>query len=437
MRSTCKRTLLALGIAALVTPVAHATNGYFAHGYGTKNKGMAGAGVALPQDSLAAATNPAGMVWVGDRMDLGAAIFSPRRKATEHNTAAPTMLNPFAGGFVINGTYDSDSEYFLVPHFGRNWMLGADSSFGVVVYGNGGMNTDYPSPGPWPGGEATGVDLMQLFVAPTYSKKISDKASWGVAPILAMQFFEARGVGVFGNFSTDASNLTNKDHDISYGAGVRVGWQGEVSPGLTLGAAATSKIYMSEFDDYAGLFAESGGFDIPAQVTLGLTWNSTPRSSLSFDIQHIMYSQVDSVANSITNLRQCDAFTMFAGFPVAPTDAGCFGGSNGAGFHWDDMTIYKLGYQWQTSSDWTWRVGASYGEQPIDETTLNILAPGVQETHLTFGFTKAMGSDSELNFAAMYSPEKSVRNTNALGFPDDVELEMYQYEFEASWGWRF
>ena len=37
---------------------AYATNGYFAHGYSIKNKALAGAGAALPLDSLAASTNP-------------------------------------------------------------------------------------------------------------------------------------------------------------------------------------------------------------------------------------------------------------------------------------------------------------------------------------------------------------------------------------------
>ena len=39
-----------------LTPMtALATNGYFSHGYGTISKGMAGAGTALSQDSIAAA----------------------------------------------------------------------------------------------------------------------------------------------------------------------------------------------------------------------------------------------------------------------------------------------------------------------------------------------------------------------------------------------
>ena len=61
--------LLVAGAAA--SPLAFATNGYFAHGYGVKSLGMAGVGYALPQDGLAAATNPAGTALVGDRLDLG------------------------------------------------------------------------------------------------------------------------------------------------------------------------------------------------------------------------------------------------------------------------------------------------------------------------------------------------------------------------------
>ena len=49
----------AVAAVLILAPVAQATNGYFTHGYGTTNKGMAGAGVALPQDALTVATNPA------------------------------------------------------------------------------------------------------------------------------------------------------------------------------------------------------------------------------------------------------------------------------------------------------------------------------------------------------------------------------------------
>ena len=47
--------IISFFIVVTVSFNAAATNGYFAHGYGTKNKGLAGGGVALPQDSMIAA----------------------------------------------------------------------------------------------------------------------------------------------------------------------------------------------------------------------------------------------------------------------------------------------------------------------------------------------------------------------------------------------
>lgn len=54
---------------------AFATNGYFQHGYGIKSQGMGGVGIALPQDSLTAAINPAGMGLIGNRYDFGINYF--------------------------------------------------------------------------------------------------------------------------------------------------------------------------------------------------------------------------------------------------------------------------------------------------------------------------------------------------------------------------
>ena len=59
--------IMALSLSSLA---ANATNGYFAHGYGARSKAMAGTGVAFSQDSLAGALNPAGLVYVGNRVDV-------------------------------------------------------------------------------------------------------------------------------------------------------------------------------------------------------------------------------------------------------------------------------------------------------------------------------------------------------------------------------
>ncbi len=433
-----------IALVALTFPASvWATNGYFTHGVSTAEKGLAGAGVAFSQDTLAAGNNPAGMVWQGARYDVGAAIFGPMREySSEGGPSAPVGFAcgaacPFSIGDG-DQSIDSENEAFLIPQFGYNWVLNSESTIGLSVYGNGGMNTEYKGgvallgptgvqaefPGTFGDGTA-GVDLAQLFISTTYAAKISPTTSWGVSGIIVYQRFEAKGLANFGGFSTDPGNLTNNSHDTSTGIGVRLGIQTEISPGVRFGAAIQPEIEMSEFDDYAGLFAEEGDFNIPSTFTIGLAVDIGNNGVLVVDLQQINYEDVPAVSNSITPLTDGSC----APGPTGGTGDGCLGGDDGAGFGWEDMTILKVGYQWQ-DGDMTWRVGYSKGDQPIpsSEVVFNILAPGIIEEHITFGFTKQIDANSSFNFAAMYAPSNSVDGTNTFDPSQEIELEMDQYE---------
>jgi long-chain fatty acid transport protein len=191
---------------------------------------------------------------------------------------------------------------------------------------------------------------------------------------------------------------------------------------------------MSEFDDYADLFAKQGDFDIPATLKLGLTFHANENLALSFDLEHIWYSDVDAVGNSIMNIFACPT----AG--QGGTDlSSCLGGDNGAGFGWDDMTVYKAGIAWTAGEDWTWRFGYSYGKQPIPETEMsfNILAPAVIESHLTAGFTLSRVENREWNVALAYMPNKKVTAPQSFDPTQNVTLQMYEWEVEVSYAWRF
>lgn len=420
---------LALAVAAAVaSPTAFATNGYFAHGYSMAEKGLAGAGVAMAQDSMASATNPAGLAMVGNRGDVGISAFMPYREYTTNTSSA--------SGFVLpaGGTAESDKNLFWVPSFGINFAIDNQSAFGFAMYGNGGMNTYYTNANTFQALSAgasdgtTGVDLAQLFLNFTYARKFAEQASWGVSGIVAYQRFKAYGLQAFGNTSTDSANLTNNGYDDSYGAGAKVGISGQVAKGLSLAASYQSRIYMTEFDKYKGLFAEQGDFDIPATATIGLAWNVAPKNTLLFDIQYIWYSDIASVANKGPTSTAS----------LAPGNLGC---NSCLGFGWEDMTVYKLGYQWETSGGTKWRVGYSYGEQPIpsSEVLFNILAPAVMEHHITFGFTMPVSKTSELTFAAMYAPESSVSGRNPVDPTGNqtIELSMKQYDLGLAYSWKF
>jgi long-chain fatty acid transport protein len=408
---------LALAIAVavgLVAPSAFATNGYFAHGYGTKDKGMGGAGVALPQDAMASATNPAGLVFVGNRYDFGVEAFAPNRSYS--------ITGNMAG---LDGAAGSDQGYFIIPHGAVNWMIGNSSAFGVAMYGNGGMNTEYPNAvfGAFGGSPPTGVDLAQLFVNFGFAFKITPTASIGASIILVDQKFKAEGLQGFAGISSQGgANLTNVGYSNSTGIGYKIGGQMDVPGGVTLGIAYQPKINMSAFDKYSGLFAEQGDFDIPSTYTLGASWKAVPNLVLSLDYQRINYTDVASVSNQL----------------FAP-GTGPLGSANGYGFGWTDIDVYKLGVQY-TAGDWTWRAGWNHGDNPIPSTevTFNILAPGVVQDHYTLGFTKKMSATSEVNFAYMYAAKNQVTGNVPAGFGGGTAtIEMYQNSVELSLGTKF
>ena len=414
---------LASILAVMISP-AFATNGYLAHGYGIKSKGMAGAGVALPQDSLIAATNPAGIAFTGNRFDGAAAVFSPRRSYEVKGSPSAPPQPALAPGKV-----DSDREYFVIPELGLTWQLDDHKAVGITLTGNGGMNTKYSSSDSTFGAGASGIDLAQIFLAPTFAYRFDNDASIGVSAVLAYQSFEAKGLNNFGGLSNDSTNLTDNGHDSSYGAGINLGFILPVGQQVTLGGGYRSRVYMTEFDDYKGLFAEKGDFDIPASGTIGLAWQTTDSLIVLLDVQKTWYSQIDSIGNSMMPAM---------GNCMMGNTGSCLGGNNGIGFGWDDMTTVKFGVQYEAKNDWTWRAGYSYGDQPIpdSEVFFNILAPGVMEEHFTVGFTKKIaGGSQEINFAAMYAPKQSVKGN--ISPSQTVELEMEQYQLELGWSLLF
>jgi long-chain fatty acid transport protein len=79
MKRIAIRVLPVVIASLLIGHSAFATDGYFLTGYGTRaeQQGQGGAGVAKPGDSLAGATNPAGLLLVGNRFDIGLTLFRP------------------------------------------------------------------------------------------------------------------------------------------------------------------------------------------------------------------------------------------------------------------------------------------------------------------------------------------------------------------------
>lgn len=385
-----------LSLSLLLTAsAALATDGYFDHGYGVKAKGLGGAGVAFAQDSMAVATNPAGLVDVADSHQVGLTWFAPDRSVT------------------VNGnTFDGNEDgSFYIPDFSYKTTLSSGAAFGLAIFGNGGMNTGYQTAlfdvNPGVASSNTSMDMSQLFIAPTWSWRNEGGHAFGVSAILAGQRFKATGLEDFG--------IANAGYDSSFGGGARLGWTWQASQNLKVGATYQSRLWMTKFDKYAGLFAEQGDFDIPSNYAVGFAYKVDSSLTWAFDVERIHYSEVNSVGNP-------------------GSSPGGFGASNGPGFGWKDVTVIKTGLAYEVSPTLTVRVGYNHTTQPIgsSEIFFNQLAPGVVRHHATLGATWQANASTEVSFFYAHAFNETVSGN--IGVP--ASLRMDQDSFGLSLNWK-
>lgn len=492
MRKTFRMSALALACSTAM-PLAQATNGYMSHAYSPAAKGMAGAGSAsMPQDTLAIVANPAGANQIGHRADAGLAWFSPRRKydGLTPNPATGAFA-PIGGGPDGTGTVDSENNDFLIPGFGYSQPIDDRSAFAIALFGNGGMNTDYRSrdtlmnlgafggnnplanpptfqpPDPRvgtqvpgtvaQGGGNAGVNLEQLGLSLAYSRAVTDNLSLGASFLLGYQTIEVKGIGAFQGFTqtftesmiankgsraVSPSNLTDNGQDSAWGYGFQVGGLWDVNPMFSVGASYRTKMYMGKFDKYSDLFADGGEFDIPAVGTIGIAFKPNDRLAFALDVQRIWYSEVPAIANDNDLALKCDLAAAFGppSIPGATYDSRyCLGGSKGAGFGWDDMTVFKFGVQYALNDRLKLRAGYSHGDNPIDgsQVAFNTLAPATPEDHFTLGASYLVQDNFELTLWGMYAPEDTIKGPGEFTGTQAPEIKMHQYEVGVNFAWLF
>jgi long-chain fatty acid transport protein len=364
------------------------------------------------------------MSLIEERADFSLMLFSPIREAALGNN--------------LEVRKKSKRDFFVIPNGGFKYQLNDQLSWGISVYANGGMNTTYTrnifhetAGKPV---EATNIGTLQIdmgqgIIAPTLSYQITPEHSFGIAPLIGVQYFKAKGLGNFIGFTENSAgtDLTDTAYDFAYGTGIRAGWIGQIHPMVTLGASASSKIYMTEFHQYSDLFAENGGFDIPANFTTGIALHPRSDLTLSFDYERIFYGDVKSIANKGPILG-----------PAIPVGQSVLGADNGIGFGWDDIDVFRIGLQYEVNQDLTLRAGYSWNDRPFggDQLLFNVIAPAVTNKHMTFGLSYSPSEFGEWNLSYQHAFKEHVSSEQtAFGVPGS--LSMYQNAFEIGYSWKF
>lgn len=422
---------LAVALSYMAIPgIALATNGMNMEGYGPVALGMGGASMAYDNGSAAMMNNPATLGLMDDahRLDLALGFLGPDVNASMGGNASQSSADAFGG-----------------PALGWSRRHGK-VTFGMGVYGQGGMGTEYGSNSfmnmgtglttrselgvgrilfplaytvspdliiggtvdfVWAGLDmqmAMRVDQMSSMMAPggdTYGN-----IGGSLAGALGGMNLNASDVGYF-NFS-NGNPFSGKAHSSGYAG--KLGFVYKASPSLTLGGTyhSSTNIFDLEADGAelrivrpgVGALASMTGkvayknFNWPSSYGLGMAYQANERLMIAADYKRTNWAKtmkdfkmtfVDSASGMNMDM------TLYQ--------------------NWKDQDVWMLGFAYQTTDALTLRAGVNIAKNPVPDYFMHPLFPAIVKNHFTAGFGYLFSKASSIDFAYSYAPEVTVTNS--------------------------
>ena len=419
MKFALRKTMAFLGLIACLSLITSDIHAVLAS---VKTTGMAATGIAYPQDAEAGAFNPAGMVDVGDRFDIGFSAVRESRRANIHGN--------ISGLPGVNGSFDANhkAKYAYNGDFGINKMLGCNISVGLVIYNRNYNKTKYAHAMPLFGTTKPGLEYVHETISPTIAIKFWEKHNFGISLNYMVQRLWVQGLQNFANpiFSKHPSHVTNHRYNYSQGVSFTLGYRCQVTNCLSVGVTYQPKTYMHKFNKYKGFLAGNGRLNIPQKIGGGFAWRFLPCATLAFDVEYINWKRVKALHRPLqSNLI-----------------AHKLGAHNGSGFGFRDQWYYRVGVDYDVTNWLTVRAGFRHANTPIrrSQTAVNLLIVDTVEDFLTLGATACINPCNEVSFFYAHGFHHKVRGKNSIPLSfglGEADLKEYADAFGISWGHTF
>jgi len=357
----------------------------FAGGYrvstqGQKALGMGHTGVAMTDSSEVVFFNPAGMVFLKDDMDIsgGVTFIDSVTKYQNQDT---------------NSSAETDNPIGNPANFYLSKRYNEDISYGVGLYTPYGNVVEWERD--WEGSHLVNdIELKAIYIQPTISYKFNDKYSIGFGPTYVIGWVEFNR-----NLSTslvdengDRSNVKIKATEVD-AWGYNIGFLAKPTKQVSVGISYRSEIDMKargESADFQNVpsslqstFPDTT-FDadlvLPAELTLGISYNMSSDTVLAFDINRTYWSAYESLDVHFNN---------GAGTSTNPRN-------------YKDANIYRLGVQHKLNEATTIRGGAYYDESPIQDGYFSPETPRNDSIGLTAGASYYATKSLELDLSFLY-----------------------------------
>jgi long-chain fatty acid transport protein len=331
-------------------------------------------------------------------------------------------------------TASSSGTSYVMPAMG--WVRKDDRmTWGVGVFGQGGMGTEYGADTflAMQSGKDVRSELAVGRVIFPVALKVNEQLnigasldySWASLDMkMAASGAQLGGMvtGGSGNIAAAAAGLAAapwaridfSNSNKFTGAAKGSGWTGKLglvfqaNKDLSLGLSHHLKTNLSDMTTTAagasmsgpGGFADAGkisviNFQMPASTTVGLAWQASPKLLVAADVKRLGWSSV------------------MKGFSMR-YDSATMGGNVNFTMpqNWKDQTVVALGGAYQLDDVWTLRAGYNHASNPIPDGTVNPLFPAIVKNHYTAGFGYKLSKSVSVDAAMSHAPTVTVVNTS-------------------------
>ena len=371
------RKLLSLTLLALAGSTAFA-GGYRVSIQGQKQLAMGHTGVAVVNSAEVAFFNPAGMVYLDKKFNLsvgGNALFANVKfqNSTYNWTAeSKNVGTPFS----VYATYKLN-----------DWLTA-----GLAVYTPYGSAVDWDQD--WEGSHlVNNIDLQAIFIQPSISVRIGEHFSVGGGPIYATGSVNFnRNLSMNPLLSDSEGNPTDVTIDAKgiNAWGYTAGFMFNPTDKLRIGMNYRSEIIMEarggdatyndtpSFNPLANTTFDAD-LPLPAELTVGLSYQVTDKWLLAFDYNRTMWSAYEALDVKFGNGTES----------LNPRN-------------YQNVSTYRVGTQYKANDKFTFRAGWYFDESPVQDGYFAPETPRNDSMGYTGGLTYQVNSKLGVDFSFLY-----------------------------------
>ncbi|MCW1147186.1 OmpP1/FadL family transporter [Flavobacterium lacisediminis] len=383
------RKLLSLTLLALAGSTAFA-GGYRVSIQGQKQLAMGHTGVAVVNSAEVAFFNPAGMAFLDKKFNLSVGVSGLFAETKFQNS----QYNWEASTQNVGTPFNIYATYRL-----NDWFTA-----GLAVYTPYGSSVEWDQD--WEGAHlVNNIDLKAIFFQPSISVRVGEHFSFGGGPILAMG-----GVNFNRNLATNPLlSVDGQPADVTLDAqginawGYTAGIMFNPTDKLRLGMNYRSEIIMearggdANFNDIPDFASTDPRFQdqkfdadlpLPAEFTVGLSYQVTDKWMLAFDYNRAMWSVYEALTVNFEN-----------------------GTSSVNPRNYQNSSTYRVGTQYKANDKFTFRAGWYFDESPVQDGYFAPETPRNDSMGYTGGLTYQLNGKLGIDFSFLYLHFDEVDNS--------------------------